>query len=76
MPMTTTEQPATYSIRETCDKIDRSRWTVHRLINDNVLKASKRGAARNAEVRVTVESVNTYLAGRPVEPSETSQASA
>lgn len=54
------------SMDQTCKRLERSRWTVHRLIKAGTLKAKKRGPARNAEVLVDPRSVDTYLDGRPV----------
>ncbi|GGS88211.1 hypothetical protein GCM10010176_034950 [Nonomuraea spiralis] len=55
------------SIQQTCERLDRTRWTVHRLIKAGTLRARKIGPARNAEVQVAKDSVDAYLAGRPVE---------
>jgi len=58
------------SLAETCKRLRRSRWTVHRLIKNGTLQAKKRGDARNAEVLVDPTSVDAYLAGRPVQPDK------
>lgn len=62
--------PRDLSIAETCQRIGRSRWTVSRLITSGDLVAKKRGSARNAEVRIDENSVNTWLAGHPIETAE------
>ncbi|MFI6813733.1 helix-turn-helix domain-containing protein [Nonomuraea sp. NPDC050328] len=44
------------TIQQTCEQIERSRWTVRRLIKAGVLKAEKRGH----HVFITADSVRAY----------------
>ncbi|MFD1940570.1 helix-turn-helix domain-containing protein [Nonomuraea mangrovi] len=48
------------TIQQACEKLNRSRWTVYRLIEAGDLVAEKKGTARNAPVFITEDSVNAY----------------
>lgn len=58
------------TVAQTCRRLDRSRWTIARLINNETLKAEKRGTARNAQVLITERSVREYEASIAVPPAE------
>ncbi|MEU4332370.1 helix-turn-helix domain-containing protein [Nonomuraea dietziae] len=64
------------TIQQACDKIDRSRWTVYRLIEAGDLVAEKKGTAKNAPVFITEDSVNAYLRDNRVQLAETAGAQA
>lgn len=74
--MSTSSPTRDLSIAETCERIGRTRWTVGRLIKSGDLVASKRGSAKNAEVRISEDSVNAWLAGHPIETAEPARSTA
>ncbi|TDE39945.1 DNA-binding protein [Nonomuraea mesophila] len=53
-------RPEYLSIAETCERLDRTRWTVARLIKSGQLVARKRGTAPNARVLIDPDSVTAY----------------
>jgi excisionase family DNA binding protein len=57
------------TITEACERLDRSRWTITRLIRNRKLKSVKRGNARNAEVLIVETSVEDYKRSLAVPPA-------
>lgn len=55
------------SMREACEHLRYSRWTVRRLIRQGELTAVK-GPARNARIRVDADSLAAYLARNRISP--------
>lgn len=56
--MTTTRY---LTIQQTCDRLERSRWTIDRLIKAGDLTAEKKGGSRNSPVFITEDSVDAYI---------------
>lgn len=57
------------TIAQTCERLERSRWTITRLLRKKTLKSVKRGDARNAQVLVTEQSVEAYEKSLAVPPA-------
>lgn len=64
------------TIQQTCKRLDRSRWTIHRLIAAGDLVAEKKGTSKNGRVYVTEASVEAYRRDNRVELADPSRASA
>lgn len=54
------------SMKQACEQLKLSRWTVMRLIAQDELEAVK-GPARNSHLRITKASVEGYIARRAVQ---------
>lgn len=56
------------STAETCARLRLSRWTVRKLVRHGELQAIK-GPARNSPLRISVRSIEEYVARRTISPS-------
>jgi excisionase family DNA binding protein len=49
------------TIKQTCERLGISRWTVRSMINKGELEAIKASGARNAPIKVSEASLKSYI---------------
>jgi excisionase family DNA binding protein len=57
----TAENRDYYTVADACQKLERSRWTIWRLINEGKLAAEKEGDSPNGRVLIPAASIAAYL---------------